>query len=847
MAAEADGQERDRPEPLVGSLAQHSETPDTEHARPRKRTRRACDKCSASRTRCDGECPCRRCEDYGYTCRYNREVKKRGRLPASATANNTGSISARRESWPLSTRRGSIRNDSPLSRNANGNSNGSSSNGHAMGYGNAISQASPSSLSATSPSISSSTVAQHPFDDPTDATSARPEGAPLDPRDRAAMSDVRPDVLHSISAPFPQSRPAPPLSVPSLSQVGLQPPSAQRASISNPLSVNVFDGQFGDSEVVVSDESVGYPSPINTRPHAELNRQHRASGKSTHSHERNRESFSTAATTSHDVGGLMLDFFHRAPNEDCWYKFLEPILPYIRNIIPASVACDLLDIFLTDPGSSLFRVASPYILTRVFRKKSIVHPTNPRYTTPALLATILWCVAQTADVMMLHVPGSRAKVVNDLYDLATSLISERDPDRWRRIHGGLRAENEAPHPRLPNAPTMPKTTVNNEPAGEIDDVLTFILLSIAVSGSDFKSDCYKWWSKATRLAFALGLNREDEQCAGPVTPCANPLCSCRKEQDGSLYNLELREERRRVFWLLYALDRHLALSFNSALTIPDSYCEVYSPLPEAIWENLDTIPPSEIPARRIGPPTTASGSAFFEYFLPLMAILGDIIEVHHRRRHPRLGGLDDSHSVAVVQGLLSAYEMSLAALSPDGDDNGTMPLPIHTPKGIVAGMPSRPSISHPHPSAAPYNAGDPSKMRLAKAYSTHILHVLHVLLHGKWDAISMLDDGDDWITSKRFNECASHAISASQSVSTILTIDPELTFMSYLFGIYLLQGSFILLLFADRMPQLGPNESVAQACETIIRAHEVCVVTLSTEFQCSRCRNYELGRASFTT
>ena len=28
-----------------------------EHARPRKRTRRACDKCSTSRTRCDGECP----------------------------------------------------------------------------------------------------------------------------------------------------------------------------------------------------------------------------------------------------------------------------------------------------------------------------------------------------------------------------------------------------------------------------------------------------------------------------------------------------------------------------------------------------------------------------------------------------------------------------------------------------------------------------------------------------------------------------------------------------------------------------------------------------------------------
>ena len=37
--------------------------------------------------------------------------------------------------------------------------------------------------------------------------------------------------------------------------------------------------------------------------------------------------------------------------------------------------------------------------------------------------------------MLLHVPGTRARVVNDLYDVATALVSERDPDRWRRIHG----------------------------------------------------------------------------------------------------------------------------------------------------------------------------------------------------------------------------------------------------------------------------------------------------------------------------------------------------------------------------------------------------------------------------
>lgn len=232
-----------------------------------------------------------------------------------------------------------------------------------------------------------------------------------------------------------------------------------------------------------------------------------------------------------------------------------------------------------------------------------------------------------------------------------------------------------------------------------------------------------------------------------------------------------------------------------------------------MWENLDSIPLNELPVRHVGPPTLASGTGFFESFLPLMAILGDIIELHHRRHHPRLSGLDDMHSVMVISKLLADFELSLNNLGGDAPLRGFSDMPM----GMNGGLPPMDS-NH-------------SRIRLVKAYSTHILHVLHVLLHGKWDAISMLDDGDDWITSKRFTECASHAISASQSVSTILTIDPELTFMSYLFGIYLLQGSFILLLFADRMPQLGPNESVEQACENIIRAHEVCVVTLSTEFQ----------------
>ena len=44
------------------------------------------------------------------------------------------------------------------------------------------------------------------------------------------------------------------------------------------------------------------------------------------------------------------------------------------------------------------------------------------------------------------------------------------------------------------------------------------------------------------------------------------------------------------------------------------------------------------------------------------------------------------------------------------------------------------------------------------------------------------------------------------------------------------QGSFLLLLIADKL-QSEASPSVVKACETIVRAHEACVVTLNTEYQ----------------
>lgn len=391
---------------------------------------------------------------------------------------------------------------------------------------------------------------------------------------------------------------------------------------------------------------------------------------------------------------------------------------------------------------------------------------------------------------------------------------------------------------LPTSRTLP--TEMPEPL--IDDVLTFVLLTIVISGGDSKPDCLSWWSKAIRLAQSMGLNREDVRCDGIGAACNNIICGCKTaggRSDMSQEILEGQEERRRVFWLLFCLDRHLALSFNSVLKILDDECEVYSPLPDNLWDSFESLSLSTITHRNYGPPTIVTGVGFFEYFLPLMTILGDVIQIHHQQCHPRFGRLDHQETTTLLESLLADCAQSInemASLHHVDSMNGSIPASqVLTPSSTSQEQ------THTHRQSVPSTSSYPpptytkahAQAQLVTAYSTFILHVVHVLLYGKWDAIAMLENRDGWITSVQFMKCASHAIAASEAVSKILACDPELTFMPYLFGIYLLHGSFILLLFADRMPQIGLNESVEKACEVIIRAHEVCVVTLNTEFQVS--------------
>lgn len=361
--------------------------------------------------------------DYGYTCRYEREVKKRGRAPTSTTINHTSSTASSKQAassaslsppeatpdTPIPSHQ--LRQPDEPHRSSFNSSNQDAGDGHPR------------------PSISQLVTAHLPSPAAVAASVTQP--AYLASPVYSTSGGGGHGQMHLSSLLESTSEP-------SLMLKGT-------ATHASPPQMSTGRTVIADAEVIASDDSVGYPSPANGGILPSQRTQSFRSGRGSMStqglashHERG--SFSASCTGREEVfpeSARAQTSLYKAPSADCRYRCLDPVLPYLRDIIPASVACDLLDVYLTEPGSSLFRCASPYIITRIFRKKSLLHPTNPRRTTPALLATMLWCSAQTADIVLLHVPGSRAKICNALYELATALISDRDPDRWRRIHGNV--------------------------------------------------------------------------------------------------------------------------------------------------------------------------------------------------------------------------------------------------------------------------------------------------------------------------------------------------------------------------------------------------------------------------
>ncbi|KAJ5893708.1 Xylanolytic transcriptional activator xlnR, partial [Penicillium taxi] len=532
------------------------------------------------------------------------------------------------------------------------------------------------------------------------------------------------------------------------------------------------------------------------------------------------------------------------------YPVLQPVLPHIASIIPQSLACDLLDVYFTSSSSSHLSPSSPYVVGFVFRKQSFLHPIKPRVCSPGLLASILWVAAQTSEAAFLTSPPSaRGRVCQKLLELTVGLLRPL-------IHGPAtgRASPNYPASMVINGValggfgvSMDQIGAQSSATGAVDDVATYVHLATVVSASEYKAASMRWWTAAWSLARELKLGREmppntarqDGELEGEEldqngnkrqsSSFLNPMG---QGPGNSVINLteEEREERRRIWWLLYVMDRHLSLCYNRPLTLLDKECEgLLQPMNDDLWQAGDF---SATSYQRAGPAFECTSHSMFGYFLPLMSILGEIVDLQHARNHPRFGlhfrnsGEWESQAVDITR-QLDVYAQSLK-------DFGARYTNSLTRDNEMAMEGSH--MNHISPSDRSSSTGGSHfhesivHTKMVVAYGTHIMHVLHILLAGKWDPINLLDDNDLWISSDSFVTAMGHAVSAAEAASDILEYDPDLSFMPFFFGIYLLQGSFLLLLTADKLAA-DSSPSVVRACETIVRAHEACVVTLNTEYQ----------------
>ncbi|PPJ51767.1 hypothetical protein CBER1_09676 [Cercospora berteroae] len=497
------------------------------------------------------------------------------------------------------------------------------------------------------------------------------------------------------------------------------------------------------------------------------------------------------------------------------YTGLAAIEHIIEDIVDRDVATKLFEHYFVQPNTSLFTSASQFVLTPVIRQQSVLDSQNPRTTSPALTLTILWICSLTAQIPTLFMPHQRRAVQQGLGNLAQAHVDGYI--RQRAI--GAKSVDGRPSGSVSTARTSSSQRAQQpEDRDSMDHFLALLLLTIFRTSEDSKHDCPRMWQQVVEDARELELHLLDEAELNAASPDPFPSQGALTMRD-----LEAKEERRRTFWMLFALHRHWALCYNKMPLILEQDCKVYDPLPDAVW-HVDYLSADALLHRgHPGPNSRIHGRGLFEWFLPLMTVLGDIIWLHHQRMQPRMSLLVNNDETSRIDEVLAKLEADIH----DVQWHRRQRSPHDPDVSITGGYRTAPATA-------------------IQLYCRFLIHVLYILLHGRWDALDMLvppsaaeapvaavsiDDPcqmalSDWITSDHFSTCGSHAIAAAETISQILNVDPELANMPYLFGIYLLQGSFILLFFAFRMPEAGgsPNESVGQACE-------ICFATLNVDYQ----------------
>ncbi|KAK9489700.1 fungal-specific transcription factor domain-containing protein [Lipomyces doorenjongii] len=758
----------------------------------RRRISRACDKCNQFRTRCDGKLPCKRCSDLDMQCEYARQMKKRGkgshRYASKSSAhrdqqNELDQTADRTSASPVD----ATADVSPPSVQVRVTSRGNS------GCGTMDGVVSNSSRIHQGQQLHHQQLLTHRFTNVSPASSVdsmQASSVSDRPGQSINHSDKRPSNRFAIQVNGSIRRNSSSVIDHETPEQHDGPEVFVRHMHSESEVLHDGDMFLDDFEESFMPDVVQLFSGDNGRTLITM-----AKGNNNQAHSTTASIFvQTPGTTSPRVLDDRSPFpsfsalfatpsagTPRLPGDDtqCVYPVLTPILPSLDFITP-SLAADLLEVYFSN---------TIYGIAHFTRKSSVLalhHP--PRECSKALLYSFLYVAAHVSDHPHLTAtPTSRTDIIVKLRDLTTLHL---------------------------------QPLVHADKNGTLDDVMSYIHLGIISSASEFKGASLRWWHAAWGLARVLKLNVEVPY---PASNSASSSASSKLLMDGSHLSEETREERRRVWWLLFLVDRHLGLCYNRPLSVMDHESSgLYRPCRDELWHSdLELLRPDMDPSRERGLCYRVTGSDVWGYFLPLMTLLGGINDLHQLEMNNTLAITRDITEPirANLRGKLDAFLKSV-----DGYDSVVLP-PVDRDDDDL----SRHRSKSPQDSLLPALT---QQQRLTprtcwKEYCRCLVHVFHILLFGYWDPIDMLSIPPTMVLDPEFVNVIQHSLDFAKCIKHILEVDQDLRIIPFFFGIHMLQGSFTLLYIVD---VLGDKE-VRIACETIVRAHEVCIVTLNTGYQ----------------
>jgi hypothetical protein len=183
-----------------------------------------------------------------------------------------------------------------------------------------------------------------------------------------------------------------------------------------------------------------------------------------------------------------------------------------------------------------------------------------------------------------------------------------------------------------------------------------------------------------------------------------------------------------------------------------------------------------------------TGHGIYQYFLPLMKILGEIVHLRQAGTpHLSSDGFGWGHNeTREIRHHLEFYEQSL-----------------HIKKATEAAS---------------------AQNTIVTAYGIYLVQIFHLLLTGKWDSVD--DDESRWGGNQCLAMATRRTLLATKALSDILDLDPGLALMPFFFGLYIVRGSFwVLRLPNEPEPEVPPKIPL---CEISLRAHQACVVALGS-------------------